>query len=78
MKIVVVGPGAIGSLFAAFLTKSKEEIWLLDNSKERSAKINEYGIALEGSSGSWQSKPKTTANPQDIGKADLIIICVKF
>jgi len=77
MKIVVVGPGAIGCLFAAYLAKSKEEIWLLDKDKERAAKINACGISLEGASGLWQSKPKATANPQDIGKADLIIICVK-
>ncbi|MDO8488646.1 MAG: 2-dehydropantoate 2-reductase [Candidatus Omnitrophota bacterium] len=77
MKIVVVGPGAIGCLFAAYLAKSKEEIWLLDKNKERAAKINENGISLEGESGSWQIKVKTTADPQDIGKADLILICVK-
>jgi len=77
MKIVIVGPGAMGCLFAAFLTKAKEDVWLLDKDKQRSLKINESGISLEGSSGCWQSKPKTTANPQDIGKADLIIICVK-
>ena len=77
MKIVVVGPGAMGCLFAAYLTKSKEEIWLLDKNKERSAKINECGISLEGESGLWQSKPRATANCQDIGKADLILICVK-
>ncbi|MBU4252225.1 MAG: 2-dehydropantoate 2-reductase [Candidatus Omnitrophica bacterium] len=77
MKIVVVGPGAIGCLFAAYLAKSKEEVWLLDKNKERAAKINECGISLEGASGSWQVKVKATANPADIGKADLIIICVK-
>ena len=77
MKIVIVGPGAIGCLFAAYLAKSKEEIWLLDKNKEGAAKINECGISLEGSSGSWHSKPKATANPLDIGKADLILICVK-
>jgi 2-dehydropantoate 2-reductase len=77
MKIVVVGPGAIGCLIAAFLTKSKEEVWLLDKNKERAAKINESGISLEGASGSWQAKVKTTANLADIGKADLVIICVK-
>ncbi|MDP3041797.1 MAG: 2-dehydropantoate 2-reductase [Candidatus Omnitrophota bacterium] len=77
MKIVVVGPGAIGCLFAAYLAKSKEEIWLLDKNKERAAKINECGISLEGASGSWQVKVKATANPADIGKTDLIIICVK-
>ena len=30
MKIVVVGPGAMGCLFAAFLSKSKEEVWLFE------------------------------------------------
>lgn len=77
MKIVIVGPGAMGCLFAAFLSKSKEEIWLLDKDKEGAAKINENGISLEGVSGTWQAKPKTTANTQDIGKSDLILICVK-
>lgn len=77
MKIVIVGPGAIGCLFAAYLAKSKEEVWLLDKDKERAAKINEYGISVEGSSACWQSKPKTTASPKDIGQADLILICVK-
>jgi 2-dehydropantoate 2-reductase len=77
MKIVVVGPGAIGCLMAAFLTKSKEEVWLLAKDKEKAAKINESGISLEGLSGSWQAKVKATANLADIGKADLLIICVK-
>jgi len=77
MKIVIVGPGAMGCLFAAFLAKSKEEVWLLDKDKENAARINEIGISVEGVSGAWQTKPKVTANVQDIGKADLIIICVK-
>jgi len=77
MKIVVLGSGAMGCLFAAFLSKSKEEIWLLDKNKERAARINEFGISLEGVSGCWQAKIKTTANLIDIGKADLILICVK-
>jgi len=77
MKIVIVGPGAMGCLFAAFLSKSKEDLWLLDKNKENAAKINEIGISLEGVSGSWQAKPKATANLQDIDRADLILICVK-
>lgn len=67
----------MGCLIAAFLTKSKEEIWLLDKNKESAAKINASGITLESLSGSWQAKPKTTANIEDIGKADLLLICVK-
>ncbi len=77
MKIVIVGPGAMGCLFAAFLSKSKEEIWLLDKTKERSDLINQQGIIVEGICGNWQAKPKVTADLKEIGKADLIIICVK-
>jgi len=77
VKIVVVGAGAMGSLFAAFLTKSKEELWLLDKNKDNAAKINSSGIALEGVSGSWRVKVKATANIEDIGRADLALLCVK-
>jgi len=77
MKIVIVGPGAMGCLFAAFLSKSKEEIWLLDKNKERAKKINQGGISIEGISGNWQAQAKTTAEAGEIGSADLIIISVK-
>ena len=77
MKIVIVGPGAMGCLFAAFLSKSKEEIWLLDKNKERSNSIGQNGISIEGISGNWQAKVKVTADSKEIGEADLIIICVK-
>jgi 2-dehydropantoate 2-reductase len=77
MKIVIVGPGAMGSLFAAFLAKSKEEVWLLDKSKERAEKIRAQGIRVEGVSGNWQAKPQATDDPKDIENADFLIMCVK-
>lgn len=77
MKIVIVGPGAMGCLFAAFLSRAKEEVWLLEKNKERAARLNESGINIEGISGSWQAKVPVAANAGDIGKADLLIICVK-
>lgn len=77
MRIVIVGPGAMGCLFAANLSKSKEEVWILDKNKERAAKINEHGIIVEGVSGSWQAKVAATADLKEIGSADLVIIGVK-
>src|SRR3989338_7113896 len=77
MKIVIVGPGAMGCLLAAFLSKSNEDIWLLDKDKERAAKINAQGITLEGVSGNWQAKVKAESDTKRIGEADLLIICVK-
>jgi 2-dehydropantoate 2-reductase len=77
MKIIIVGPGAMGSLFAAFLSKSKEEVWLLDKNKERAARINQRGISVEGISGNWQAQVRVTGKTEEIGSADLIIISVK-
>ncbi len=77
MKIVVVGPGAIGSLFAAFLSKSKEEVWLLDHDQERAARLNSSGISIEGLSGSWQAQVKVSASVQEVADADLVLLCVK-
>jgi 2-dehydropantoate 2-reductase len=77
MKIVIVGPGAMGCLFAAFLSKSKEEIWLLDKIKERSNQINQKGISLEGVSGKSHAQVKCTCDAKEIGEADLVVICVK-
>lgn len=77
MKIVIVGPGAMGCLLGAFLSKTKEETWILDYNKERAAKITQSGVSLEGISGEWRCKPKASAELKDIGIADLLIICVK-
>ena len=77
MKIVIVGPGAMGKLFAAFLAKSKEEIWILDKNKERAEKINKEGISVEGGAGKWLAKVKATAEAKEIEKPDLVIIATK-
>lgn len=77
MKIVVIGPGAIGCLFAAHLSKSTEEVWLLDKSKERSATIQNQGISVSGVSGDWQAAIKSSAQAKEIGPADLVFLCVK-
>ncbi len=77
MKIAIVGPGAMGSLFAAFLSKAKEDIWLLDKDAKRAAAISEKGIKVEGVSGEWQCRAKATADAKEIGPSDLVIICVK-
>ncbi|KPK97858.1 MAG: hypothetical protein AMJ95_06975 [Omnitrophica WOR_2 bacterium SM23_72] len=77
MKIVIVGPGAMGCLFAAFLSKSKEEVWILDKDKERSSRLQQDGITLEGVSGNWHAGVKATSEAKEIGEADLILVCVK-
>jgi 2-dehydropantoate 2-reductase len=77
MRIVVVGPGALGCLLAGFLSR-KAEVWLLDHDPARAERIiKNQGISCQGISGKWQAKIPATAKPEDIGEADLVIICTK-
>jgi 2-dehydropantoate 2-reductase len=77
MKIAIIGPGAMGCLFAGALARKGQEVWLLDKDPERAAKINSQGISCEGVSGSWKAAVKATNEPKQIKEPDLVIICVK-
>jgi 2-dehydropantoate 2-reductase len=77
MKIVIIGPGALGCLLAACLTKTKEDVWLFDKNRERANAINKDGIRIEGVAGTWQARPKVTADPALIDACDLAVVCVK-
>jgi 2-dehydropantoate 2-reductase len=77
MKIGIVGPGAMGCLFAAYLSKAGADICLIDKDKDRAAKISQQGIIVEGVSGNWQANVRATTDIQQIGFLDLVILCVK-
>lgn len=77
MKIAIVGPGAVGSLLAALLARSKQEVHLIDKNLERARKINQEGIKVEGVAGEFTAKVNATVEPKGLGACGLIIICVK-
>ena len=77
MEIVVVGPGAIGCLFAAYLARDGSTVWLLDHRPERAEQIGERGITVESERGDFHVQMKVTAKPAEIRSADLLILCVK-
>jgi len=76
MKIVIVGPGALGCLVAASLVKSGEDLWILDKIEERAKKLNTGGIRVEGLN-EFNVKVKATCNAKEIGISELVVICVK-
>lgn len=78
MKVCIIGPGAMGSLFAALLSRSKTgvEVWLLDRDAERARKINAQGIIVEGAS-NFKQQVKATADANQIGPSDLVVIFTK-
>jgi 2-dehydropantoate 2-reductase len=86
MKVAIIGPGALGCLLAASLTikvnqsdkKIPElDLWLLDYRPERAKKISEQGLVLEENGVQKYCGIKATADPNEIGPADVIILCVK-
>jgi 2-dehydropantoate 2-reductase len=78
VKIVIVGPGAMGCLYAFLLTRSGYEAWLLDNSEERAERIRAQGLKIEGISGDFRLPfQRISASPRLINKADLLILFVK-
>ena len=77
MKITMVGPGAIGSLFGLSLMKVKEDVHFLDYNQKRVQKLKKDGIKIEGVSGNQHADISITDNPKEIGPSDLVVVCVK-
>jgi 2-dehydropantoate 2-reductase len=76
MKFLVVGPGAMGSLFAARLKIAGNEIALVDYDKDRAQKITEQGIKVTGISGTYAVRIPTVVGAAPFAP-DFILICVK-
>lgn len=77
MKIVIVGPGALGLLLAANLSRTKNDIWIFDKDAQRAKKLAENGIKAESFGVSSRVKVRTSSDTKEIGEADIVIICVK-
>lgn len=79
MKVAIIGPGALGTLLAASLSikSNKTDLWLLDHKPERAELLCRQGLILEKGDRKLHCPVKATADPQAIGQADIILLCVK-
>ncbi|MCP4667711.1 MAG: 2-dehydropantoate 2-reductase, partial [Deltaproteobacteria bacterium] len=76
MNILIVGPGAMGCLFAARLRKNNHNAALLDYRPERAALTNKKGIRVEGVTGEYEIHvPVVTGKTSEA--PDIVLICVK-
>ena len=76
MNFLVVGPGAMGCLFAARLKIAGYGVAMLDHNQERARKLNEHGISVNGVSGEYKVHIPTLAG-NVLFTPDFILICVK-
>jgi 2-dehydropantoate 2-reductase len=78
VKIVIIGPGAMGCLYAFLLTRSGHEVWLLDYREDRADFIRSQGLKVEGISGQYHIPfERICTDAKIIGKADVVIMFVK-
>lgn len=78
MKIAMIGSGAAGSVFAAYLRKGGAELWLVDRYKAHMDKIAQEGLTFVSPSGEELLTGFHTAySAEDIGVMDMVILMVK-
>jgi len=77
MKTVIIGAGAMGSLFGGLLSHSGEEVWLVDIWKDHIDTIRSKGLDVETGGKSQIIHVNATTNVTSIGKVDLVLIFVK-
>jgi 2-dehydropantoate 2-reductase len=77
VNILIIGGGAIGSLFAHFLIQSGQRVTMLESNRERVEKITRDGLTIESERGVSTVRVEIFTSPQAIGKADYAILCVK-
>jgi 2-dehydropantoate 2-reductase len=77
MKTVIMGAGAMGSLFGGLLALSGEEVWLVDIREDHIQALVSTGLTVEEGGKKQRIPVHATKEVASIGKADLILFLVK-
>jgi 2-dehydropantoate 2-reductase len=76
MKIVVVGCGAMGSIYAALLASAGNDVAVVDTNAAHVDAINRQGLRVRGASGDRTVRVPAHLHPPEL-TADLVICAVK-
>ena len=78
MKIAIIGAGAMGSVYAALLAESGNDVWAIDLWQEHVAAIQTSGLNVSGFSGDRiVAGLNASTNIADAGPCDLVVIATK-
>ncbi len=75
MKVVVVGAGALGSIYAAHLAKAGHQVSLVARG-ERAAGLAKHGIGVVGE-GTFTVRCSIVMQPETLRETDVVILAVK-
>ena len=75
--IAIIGPGAMGSLFAAYLKNAGQDVTLIDHDTKRASRLNATGITVKGVRGTLSIKVPVIADADWLDPVDLLMVCVK-
>lgn len=76
MKILVIGAGAMGSIYGGHLSLHNE-VYMVDKNLEVIEKINTDGLTLVEDGEEVIYRPMALESTEDIGEVDLVILFVK-
>jgi 2-dehydropantoate 2-reductase len=77
MKIVVVGSGAIGSLYGAFLSRLEDTEVILVGRNPHVSAIQSKGLKIKGILGDYVFRLKAMKFASEVDEADLVIVTTK-
>jgi predicted dinucleotide-binding enzyme len=76
-KVVVIGGGAMGAIFAVGLAQVGRDVTVLDTATELVERINAEGIAISSGGELVVTKVPATTDPSCLSTTDLAIVFVK-
>lgn len=76
-KVVIVGAGAMGSLFGGLLADGGLDVTLVDVWREHVDAINRAGLAIVGHGGDRTLRVKATTDPRAVAAADVVLFQCK-
>lgn len=75
MRFVIVGAGAVGSIYAAYLARSGHEVSLIARG-DRAHRLARHGVSVGGHE-AFSVRCDIVTDPQWLGAADVVIVAVK-
>ncbi|MBI5472251.1 MAG: 2-dehydropantoate 2-reductase [Ignavibacteriae bacterium] len=77
MKFAIIGTGGVGGYFGGKLAKVGEDVWFIARGKHLEA-MRSYGLRINSFEGDWVvASGQFTDTCSEIGRADVVLFCVK-